>query len=377
MRWAIVIGVDEYGSDGMRLTGPVSDALGFRDWACEHGGVPPEHVRLLLGRRGDDPGPDGERAAAPTKDNVVTAIDEVVRAGEGTTPERLYFYFSGHGLTARVAGRDESALILPGFSDLHTDHTLAVRSLAEFFETTAFLDQFMFLDACRNVPWPDREFEIGRWPVPRRRDPGSQPVQQFILYATSPGLTAGETGWPGEAAGTFTGVVMAALAGTEDAKAWSWERSCYEVRWERLTAFVNRTMTGRAGLQPGQDPRTAAVQIPQDTGARGVAGRDRDPPLVSFPGRSFDRVELTVEFVADPPIDPVDVSVLDALGTPVAEAIGVAQATQTFRLPPRTYAVRATAGDLVSRSRVPIELYCERPKVSLRRRRSGTFGRSQ
>ena len=31
------------------------------------------------------------------------------------------------------------------------------------------------------------EFEIGRWTLPRTRDPGPPPVQQFILYATSPG----------------------------------------------------------------------------------------------------------------------------------------------------------------------------------------------
>ena len=191
MRWAIVIGIDEYGDAGMRLSAAVSDARRFRDWvlAPDGGGVPEGNLRLLLSRRPDDPGPDGAVPEA-TKDNIVTAINDLVVAAEGQEAERLYLYFAGHGITARVANRDESALVTPGFDALHTDHSLAFRSIAEYFETTAFADQFLFIDACRNMPWADREFEIGRWPVPRRRDPGAQPVQQFILHATSLGRTA-------------------------------------------------------------------------------------------------------------------------------------------------------------------------------------------
>ena len=110
---------------------------------------------------------------------------------------------------------------------------------------------------------------------PRRRDPGAQPVQQFILYATSPGRTAAELGWPGEATGAFTSTLLEGLGGTEDAKAWSWERNCYEVRWERLASFVNQRMRQRAGRPPEVPARDWPVQIPQDTGTRGVADRDR------------------------------------------------------------------------------------------------------
>ena len=200
MRWAIVIGIDEYGDAGMRLSASVSDALKFRDWVLtpDGGGVRGDNLRLLLSRRPDGSGPDpGPAVAEATKDNIVTAINDLVVAAEGQEAERLYFYFAGHGITARVANRDESALVTPGFDALHTDHSLAFRSIAEYFETTAFADQFLFIDACRNMPWDDREFEIGRWPVPRRRDPGAQPVQQFILYATSPGRIAAEVGWRG------------------------------------------------------------------------------------------------------------------------------------------------------------------------------------
>jgi hypothetical protein len=371
VRWAIVIGIDEYGDAGMRLSASVSDALKFRDWvlAPDGGGVGEENLRLLLSRRPDDPGPDpGPGPAVPeaTKDNIVTAINDLVVAAEGQEAERLYFYFAGHGITARVANRDESALVTPGFDALHTDHSLAFRSIAEYFETTAFADQFLFIDACRNMPWDDREFEIGRWPVPRRRDPGAQPVQQFILYATSPGRTAAEVGWPGEATGAFTGTLLEGLAGTGNAKAWSWERNCYEVRWERLASFVHDRMQERAQRPDDVAARDWPVQIPQDTGARGVADRDRDVPVVSFPSGRFPNLELTVDLEADARYEDAEVSVLDAVGEPVVRALGVTGQSQTFQLAPKTYAVRATTTApeaLFGSLKAPVELYQDRTET--------------
>ena len=373
MRWAIVIGIDEYGVDDMRLFASVSDALKFRDWAlaADGGGVPASNLRLLLSRRSDDPGP-GEDVPDATKDNIVTAINDVVVAALEHQAERLYFFFAGHGVTARVANRDESALVTPGFDTLHTDHSLALRSIAEHFETTPFADQFLFIDACRNVPWADQEFEIGRWPVPRRRDPGAQPVQQFILYATSPGRTAAERGWPGEATGAFTSALLDGLAGTDDAKAWSWERNCYEVRWERLATFVHHRMQQRAGRPSDVPARDWPVQIPQDTGTRGVADRDRDVPVVSFASGRFPNLKLTVDLEADARYDDAEVSVLDATGEPVVRALGVTGKSQTFELAPKTYAVRATttAPDALFGSlKAPIELYQDHTeKIALRPR---------
>jgi Caspase domain len=381
MRWAIVIGIDEYGDAGMRLTASVSDALKFRDWVLDRrgGGVPEENLRLLLSRRPDDPPGDAAPSGAvkdATKDNIVTAISDVVVAA-GQEAERLYFYFAGHGITARVANRDESALVTPGFDEIHPDHSLAVRSIAEYFETTAFADQFLFVDACRNMPWDGREFEIGRWPVPRRRAPGKQPVQQFILYATSPGHTAAEVGWPGEATGAFTSTLLEGLAGTGNAKAWSWERNCYEVRWERLASFVHDRMQDRAeaGRPPDKSARDWPVQIPQDTGTRGVADRDRDVPVVSFPSGWFPKLELTVDLKTDAKYEHAEVSVLDAIGEPVVRALGVTGQSYTFQLAPKTYAVRATTtkpARLFGSLKAPVELYQNRTKTTMELRPSTT-----
>jgi hypothetical protein len=361
--WAIVIGVDEYGPGMTSLSGAVADALRFHRWVCakDGGNVPPENVRLLLGRRPDDPGRD-PKDVVPTKDNVVTAINDVVTANpEGA--RRLYFFFAGHGVTARVANRDEGALVTPGFDELHTDHSLALRSLTEHFETTPFEDQFFFVDACRDVPWENRDFEIGRWPIPRRRNPGKPPVQQFILYATSPGLTATEVGWPGEEVGAFTDVLMKGLAGDGRAKAWSWERNCYEVRWERLASYVNDVMGRRkhpTKPPPGLPAEGWPIQIPQDAGSRGVAGRERDALLVSFARGSFPPQALTLELKGEPAVEQAEVSVLDAIGEPVVSALEVPGTSVTFQLPPKTYAARVIAPDKrEGRVKAPIELYAE------------------
>ncbi|MFK4837155.1 caspase family protein [Microbacterium sp. ZW T2_14] len=365
MRWAIVIGADDYGTPEMELSAAADDACDFRDWVIARGGVPASNVRLLLSPPSKDPHPDEDpdrRARPATKDNIVSAINEVVVATADQKPERLYFYFAGHGITARVSNRDESAIVLPGFDEVHPDHSLAIRSIAEYFETTSFADQFLFIDACRNVPWANRELEIGRWPVPRKRDPGAPPTQQFILYATAPGHTAQEGGWLGEQEGRFTGVLLKGLSGDKNAKAWSWERNCYEVRWERLASFINGGM--KAKMPAGIAEADVQAQIPQDTGTRGVANRERDPVVVSFPSGHFDLATLTVRLAVEAKRKKAQVSVLDGLGAPVASALGVTGEVQAFQLPPKTYAVQATTTTpkgLSGSAMAPIELYEDRP----------------
>ena len=172
-RWAIVIGIDDYRDEQLRLYGAVRDAVRFGRWVTsdEGGKVPHSNCRLLLGRHADDRERSGEEVEStedivePTKGNIVKAINEVVAAGEAEgQAEQLYFYFSGHGVTAKLAGREEIALAMPGFTSQHPEHSLAVRSLAEHLETTLLADHFFFIDACRKA-W-QRESQIGRWPIP-------------------------------------------------------------------------------------------------------------------------------------------------------------------------------------------------------------------
>lgn len=366
MNWAVVIGLDRYWSEQASLRGAVNDALAMRKWLLDPAGgnVPEEQLLLLLSpREGADPGVE---SIAGTKDNIILAINDLMLLSKGEG-DRLYFFFAGHGLSARVSNRDENALVTTGFNAVNTDHSLALRSLWEFFETTQFRDQLFFVDACRNLPpWETNEFEIGRWTLPRSRDPGKPPVQQFILYATSPGLKSVEVDdVVGEEYGAFTGALLDGLAGDAAAKAWSWERECYEVRWERLASYVKQRVEEQkreAGAAAG------LFQVPQDSGSRGVPGRERDAVVVSLPADRFQNERLEVQLEPDDVYPKAGVVVLDAIGATVAEAVRLTGSVVSFELPPRTYALRAVAPDFKEGLlRAPIELYgqVERQKISL------------
>jgi Caspase domain len=356
LRWAVVIGIDEYGGQEPQLESAVADAEAFRDWVvAKHGGnVQCDRVYTLMGRRSDDAA-SGSNERLPTKDNVLGVINELMAESDGRG-EALYFFFSGHGVTTTYANREESALVFPGIDDRHPVQTLAVRSITEFFETTRFEDQFFFLDACRS-PLERSNAEVGAWTIPRRREPGQDPVQQFVLYATSPGRPAESALWA-EQLSAFTRVLVDGLEGRGRAKAWSWERNCYEVRWERLASYVKAVMEGKRTNQESDPPESGwPFQIPQDVGIRGVAGRDRDALLSRPRGSAAERYELTLELDADSE-QKADVTVLDAIGGAVASALGVTGGSQKFTLPPRTYAARAIGPEgRVGRLPVPVELY--------------------
>jgi hypothetical protein len=356
VNWAVVIGVDKYWSEQASLQGAVNDALEMRTWLLDPdgGNVPEKQLLLLLSPR-EDVKPDVAFIEA-TKDNINLAINDLMLLSKGEG-ERLYFFFAGHGLTARVSNRDENALVTTGFNAVNTDHSIALRSLWEFFETTQFRDQFFFVDACRNVPpWETHEFEIGRWTLPRSRDPGTPPVQQFILYATSPGLRAVEVrDEPGAEHGAFTRALLDGLGGAGSAKAWSWEREYYEVRWDRLVDYVRK----RVEAEKREAGDTAGLlQVPQDAGSRGVPGRDRDAVIVSLPAKQFGNERLEVQLEPDSVYPMAGVVVLNAIGAPVAEAVRLTGSLVTFELPPRTYALRAVAPDFKDGLlQPPVDLY--------------------
>ena len=365
--WALVVGIDKYWSDEAALHGAVRDALRMREWLLDGagGGVPAEHLVLALAPRDDEP--PGLPFVEATKDKIMVAINDLLSMSGGQG-ERLYFFYAGHGLTARVDNRDENALVASDFNAVNTDNSIALRSLWEFFETTQFRDQFFFVDACRNIPWENREFEIGRWTLPRARDPGLDPVQQFILYATSPGLTAAESGEWGDEHGAFTGALLHALAGADFAKAWSWERSCYEVRWERLADYVKKQLESEKHPANGSSGKPL-IQVPQDAGSRGVAGRDRDPVVASFPAERFEKVVLEVELEPDDVYETGRVRVLDGIGDTVKDVEAKTGGKPVrFELDPKTYALRAVAeGYEEGRTEQPVELYASsKEKIKLR-----------
>ena len=97
----------------------------------------------------------------------------------------------------------------------------------------------------------------------------------------------------------------------------------------------------------GETPEGAQLQIPQDTGSRGVAGRERDALLTSFAGGHVRRRSGSRSCSTPTRAYPIaDVRVLDALGDVVAGQVGVDR--HVGRLLPAAGHVRAPgrgAGD--------------------------------
>jgi hypothetical protein len=355
--WAVVIGIDRYWSEASSLRGAVQDALAVREWllSANGGGVPPENLILLLAPAASTSLPVGLDFFEATKDKIFVAINDLMTLSAGTG-ERLYFYFAGHGLSVRLARHDEQVLLASGFDSLDTDRSFTTRSLFEFFETTQFQDQFFVIDANRNVPWNEGEFEVGRWILPRRRDPGLLPVQQFILQAVSPGVSGSAVEWPAAEPAGFTGVLLDGLNGNGSAKAWDLGSQRYKVSWERLVKFVQASVERRQ--LSSRDGAGDVSQIPQEAGARGVTGRTRNPLLSQFPLDAFPSVRLQVAVEPETVVPHARVSVLDATATEVAVKEGIAALPVVFALPPQAYAIRATApGGWHGTLATPVELY--------------------
>jgi uncharacterized caspase-like protein len=360
--WALVVGIDRYWAEAASLKGAVRDALAVRDWLLDSAGgnVPKDNLFQVFACAKESPDPGDEPAwEQATKANITLAVNNLVQLSGGTG-ERLFVYYAGHGLTTRVSNRDESALLATDFTPVLTDNSIALRSLWEYFETLQFSDQFFFVDACRNEPaWNDgAAFTLGSWTLPRSRDPGRPPVQQFILYATSPKLkTVEDRAEPGKEHGVFTEALLDGLRGKDAAKAWSWERRCYEVRWERLVDYVKNRVE-REAHQVAETASGWLLQVPQDTGSRGVAGRERDALLTSFAPSAFERLPLEVLLDPDDAYRKADVRVLDGVGTVVASQVGGRGKSVQFTVAPGTYGVRAAAAKIgAGFLKAPVELY--------------------
>jgi tetratricopeptide (TPR) repeat protein len=350
--WALIIGINHYPARDACLKGAVRDALKMRDWLRDRAAVPKANQLLLLGQC-----PEESRLPEAQADPVTQRLTETFvkrlmdkSGGEG---ERLFFYFSGHGLSGRENFSDEDAIILSDFADEYTEgSSLGLSSILQYFRATSFLDQFFFIDACRNIPF-EGEFRIGHV-RPQTRDPGQPPVQQFRCSATSPGVRAREIGEAGAERGAFTEVLLDGLSGKGSAKQWDQNEEKYVVRWEELFCYVGRTMKYRKISVSGRAAQQL-FQVPQQDAIKGTGG-DTNPVLAEFSDGSFGNEELRVH------VDPAataKATMIEAsdLGE-VKERRPANSVPMTFSLPPRPYVVSARAPDYrPEKRRWRVELY--------------------
>ena len=356
-----MIGVDEYWSDAAHLHGAVNDALSVREWLLkeEGGNVPEEQLILLLSPL---PGRRSRRQVRceATKANIMVAINNLmdISGGQG---ERLYFYFAGHGLTTRVSNRDESALLATDFTtSTPTSRSRCARSGSSSRRRSSTTSSSSSTRAatCRSgATEPSSSSAAGRCRAAATRAAAGAAVHPLRHLAEAEGGRDPRHARP--RARRVHGALLDGLRGDGAAKAWSWERQCYEVRWERLADYVRRTVT--AGADPsGSKPPDEIPQVPQDAGSRGVPDRDGNPVLARVAAAGVEDEKLEVELVADPMYEEAQVVVIDGVGATVAEAVKVTGSRVTFELPPRTYAVRAVAPNFKEGwLSAPVDLYSE------------------
>ena len=159
---AIVIGINQINNEP-RLTKPVDQACRFVDWLIDpdKGGVLREDVTLLTN---PDPlagrVPKGVDIKRANRDNLIDMIhDYPARAGER---ERLYFYYSGHGmafdrkgfmnLNNQICTEDG---LLPCNFDPGKVKPISLPWILSWFLTSRYVEQFYFLDMCRNLTAKD------------------------------------------------------------------------------------------------------------------------------------------------------------------------------------------------------------------------------
>lgn len=365
--WAIVIGIDQYAIADATLRGAVRDALRMREWLLDPlgGDVPEENLALVLGPAdGASPLDPALGAAAPDRNSATKAVADLI-ARSGGAGERLYFYYSGHGIAARTGFSDEDAVLFSDFEWLLPDNSWSLRSLWEYFATFQFDDQFLFVDACRNAP-RIQEVRIGHWPRPRQRDVGSPCAQQLILYATSPGLRAAEIAdEPGNERAAFTEMLLCGLRGAGRAKTFDSAAQEYVVRWDALADYViDRMEDLKKDVAEGAKQ---LIQIPQRAGTQGVAGRALNPVITHVPVDRLPDPQLNLDVLLRPDevVSVAEVRLLDDAGALVETRTQVTGLPVRFTLMPRTYLVHAVAPEYgLAVHRPPVDLYGDR-SVSL------------
>lgn len=357
--WAVVIGIDQYWKPEACLKGAVRDALKMREWLLDPqgGGVLPKNLALLLAPTPGAPFPLELKYDLPTRTNIRRKLEDLIQHsitdGGG---ERFYFYYAGHGLLSRINFENESAITTADFDDLNTDNSITLGSLYERIKAVPIRDQFFFFDACRNIPWK-REIKLGEYPVPGGL-PVSQAPNQYVLYATSPGLTAAEMRYAGNEGGAFTDALLRGLGGAGSAKVWDANTQEYLVRWDRLCPYVE-TEVERQQLVAGGSrqvllPKSASLLFQKPL--QGGEHVSEDPILTRFSENQFQPVPLEINLNPASALQGAIIDVIDAFKLQYKD--GLVKQPVRFDLPARLYHVRAVAANFrMAKPGYAVELY--------------------
>jgi uncharacterized caspase-like protein len=351
--WAIVIGVNKYWTPKACLSAAVPDALRMREWLLDKdgGAVPRHNLFLLLSSNKADEVPAGLDYLDATNEMIVTVIDGVVKRSGGAG-ERLFFHYSGHGLSAWMNFSEQDALVPTDFTPQFPTRSLSLSSILDYFKATQLRDQFFFIDACRNIPW-EGDFRIGEMPWAKRREAGKSAVQQFVFYATSPGVKAAESNLAGQEQGAFTDTLLKGLKGHGRAKLWNYLGNEYLVRVNRLFEYLVGEMEKKRILVVDK-PGAELFQVPRLGGERGALSGS-DPVLARFPASAIEQASLEV-LVAPFSVEAQASVVVEREQVTVGKTGPIESLPVSFALPPKEYVVQAEAVEYEA-SRRPVDLY--------------------
>ncbi len=270
--WALVIGVDSYpNASRLNLKGAVGDAVAMAELLLE-GPAPlidsPDRLILLLSRTAASPTPAG---SLPFRNATAANITKAVKEIAQKRGERLFLHFSGHGILA--PGMSEGHAILPEeYQPDVTTASIEVAGILAYLRIAQFDEQFIFIDACRNIPVPG-DFNIGPFAMKPKAESLRPAVKQYVFLATSRGVTAQEN----EEGGVFSGALLRGLRGEGEAKRYDPEGDRYLVTVGRLLGFVQarvRETVTALGLAPAgefpQEPRLAGEVANTETVVRVV-----------------------------------------------------------------------------------------------------------
>jgi Caspase domain len=345
---AFVIAIDKTDKFPKRpLEQPIKDASEFISFLVKKGLVDPAFVVFLTNPPLKVPPEKKVQLDCATKSNILSVYSHKV-AKWPDPGERLYFYYSGHGLrytpsaatTPDTYAAAKDAMIPSNFDDA-TD-AISVLWLLDLFKDTNYKEQFYFFDTCRKEIYkPGTSLAAGGY-LTDGDVKGINPYQ-YIMYSSSPGQETVDQ------VGAFSTQLLNALKeGRGTSKVVDTDSKSYKIFWNRLADYlIDYFDKSPFTLERRLADSKRVIMKPEKKvwPAENLATRSY-PFLVKLGPGDVPPVKLTLK-IDGPDLDlkgvEVVISTQDVNDTPITIPRGKAKAQMTIDLPPREYNVQARA----------------------------------
>lgn len=308
---AVIIGINDYPNLKHRLTSPVNDALAVRQALLDLGLVQPEDITLLTA--------PAQAAGDPLPTSSV--ISRKMRAfyTDPQSFDRLFFFYSGHGLLAFADGA--RTLVRNALMPVDVEDPLEdFRNLINFDELRELLryngphEQFFFVDACRELSYEECPgvTSLG-W---GSRGTLGQDNCQSTLFAVAPqGFAAGRVGDLGRMTSHLLDALRSETLAVQFVESGGDQPGCWGITMRSLADYVKDKVEEELANEPQWRRNYNTPRL-----------EDLDP--VTGPVRAFSHApetSLAVHIVPDAVADATRV-ILSYHGTPL----------ESYSLPPRT-----------------------------------------